>query len=141
MSRNSPSPYAMLNQRIAQLELKQRAHEQALHTKTQDLLKSVRPSGIVRDAVQEMVEDRDLQLSAAQAALKVGSRFLVFKVLKRFGGIYGAVAAAVAGSISDKYVTEATPKVFGSIGNWMKKVRAPKTGSSGKSDSNPHMYI
>lgn len=131
----------MLRQRIAQLELKKRAHARALHTKTQDLLDSVRPSGIVRDAVQEMAEDRDLQVSAAKAALKVGTRFLVFKVLKRFGGVYGAVAAAVAGSLSDKYVTEATPKMLSSIGNWVKKIRAPKANTPEKSDTNPHMYI
>jgi len=114
-----------LKLKIAELKIEQEIQERELSASFDSIVSGLNPASIAKSSLQEIAEDRDVQESATGAALKFGTRFLAFKVIGRFGGVFGAVAAAVVGNISDQYVEKKTPKLMNAVGRlFTRKKRA-----------------
>lgn len=115
------TPSEKLQLRIAELKVQKEIQEQELSKSLESIMDSLNPVSLAKNGLQDLAEDRDVQEGATGAALKIGTRFLAFKVIGRFGGIFGAVAAAVVGNLSDHYVDKTTPKMLSAVGRLFKK--------------------
>jgi hypothetical protein len=120
MKKPIPTPYTLLHERIADLKFDKRQQELAIADAARSIMDSLHPAQLAKDSILELSEDREVQVTTTQTALKMGTRFLVYKVLGRFGGVFGAVAAAVAGNLSDKYMNRAAPGLLNVIGSLFK---------------------
>lgn len=120
MRKPTPPPYLHLSQRIADLKIEKSLQEEAIRDAARSIMSSLHPAQLARESILELSEDREMQVTTTQTALKMGTRFLVFKVLGRFGGVFGAVAAAVAGNLSDKYMNRAAPGLLNVVGSLFK---------------------
>ena len=114
-----------LKLKIDELKIEQEIQERELSASFDSIVSGLNPASIAKSSLQEIAEDRDVQESATGAALKFGTRLLAFKFIGRFGGVFGAVAAAVVGNISDQYVQKKTPKLMNAVGRlFTRKKRA-----------------
>ncbi len=105
--------HTRLEKRIAQLQAETKVREQRIEGQVQQLVNSIHPASLARESIHELAEDEKVQLSATKASLKVASRYVLFKVLRRFGGVYAGIGAAVIGSLSDTYMQQLAPKLIG----------------------------
>ncbi len=121
MKNETPSPHVSLKLQI--MHLKSERFEQQEHIKrsARIIVHSLHPATLARESIHELAEDHDVQVGAMQTALKVGSRFLVFKVLARFGGIAGIVGSTLAGKLSDRFLNKAAPQVLQALGSFLRK--------------------
>ena len=110
------TPSKRLKLRIAELKAVKEIQERELTDSFESIVSGLNPASLAKSSLQELADDRDVQESATGAALKFGTRFLAFKVIGRFGGVFGAVAAAVVGNLSDQYVEKTTPKMLNVVG-------------------------
>lgn len=125
MDLKNPSPKAELALRIMHLKSQKFEQEQRIKRNTRAILYSLHPAALARESLQELANDPEVRVSTTQTALKMGSRFLVYKVLGRFGGLAGVIGAAVAGNLSDKYLNKAAPKLLNAIGSFFQKKPKP----------------
>lgn len=121
MKNIKPSPHASLKLQIMHLKAERFENEERIKRTARSIVYSLHPATLARETIQELSEDRQVQVSATQTALMMGTRFLVYKVLGRFGGLLGVVGAAAAGQFSDKYINEAAPKILNVIGSLFRK--------------------
>lgn len=121
MKNEASSAHTALSLRIMHLKSDKFDQEENIKRTARSILYSLHPATLARESLHELAEDREVQVSATQTALKMGTRFLVYKVLGRFGGILGVVGAAVAGNLSDKYLNDAAPKFLNIVGNLFRK--------------------
>jgi len=115
------TPSENLRMKIAELKVEKEIQEQELSASIEAIKESFNPFSIARSGLQNLIVNRDTRAGATGAALNFGTRFLAFKVLRRFGGVYGAVAAAVVGNLSNQYVQKSSPKVLKALGKLFKK--------------------
>jgi hypothetical protein len=121
MKSKALSPHADLKIRIMHLKSEKFEQEESIRHMSRSILYSLHPASLARESLHELAEDRDVQVSATQTAFKMGSRFLVYKVLGRFGGVFGMVGAAVAGNLTDRFLNDAAPKFLNVVGNLLRK--------------------
>jgi hypothetical protein len=120
------NPSENLRMRIAELKMEKEIQEKDLGASFNSIMEGLNPISIAKNGLQDLAEDGDIQAGATGAALKFGTRFLAFKVIGRFGGVFGAVAAAVVENLSDQYVQKNTPKVLNAVGRFFKKKKHPE---------------
>lgn len=121
MKTEATTAHTALSLRIMHLKSDKFEQEENIKRTSRSILYSLHPATLARESLHELAEDPEVRISATQTALKMGSRFLVYKVLGRFGGILGVVGAAVAGNLSDKYLNDAAPKLLSVVGNLLRK--------------------
>lgn len=121
MKITNATPQTELSLRIMHLKSDKFEQEEKIRRTARSILYSLHPATLVRESITELAEDRDVQVSATQTAFQVGSRFLVYKVLGRFGGVLGVVGAALAGNFSDRYLNDAAPKFLNLMGRLFRK--------------------
>ena len=115
------TPSENLQLRIAELKVEKEIQEQDLSASLEAIKDGLNPFSIARSGLQNLIVNPEARAGATGTALNFGARFLAFKVLKRFGGVYGAAAAAVVGNLSNQYVQKSSPKVLKALGNLFKK--------------------
>ncbi|MGB6035607.1 MAG: hypothetical protein WBG42_05020 [Cryomorphaceae bacterium] len=120
------TPSERLKLKIAEVKFEQEIQEREVSASFESIVSGLNPASIAKSSLQELADDRDVQESATGAALKFGTRFLAFKVIGRFGGVFGAVAAAVVGNLSDHYVEKTTPKMLNAVGRLFTKKKRKK---------------
>ena len=126
------TPSEKLQRRIAELQEEKSFQEDLLRASFKEIAYDLNLSTIAKNGLQNLVVNREVQNAATGTALKVGTRFLAFKVLGRFGGPIGAVAAAIAGSLSDRYLDQTTPKMLKAAGKIFKRKKRKATAENKK---------
>lgn len=114
------SGYAELNLRIMHLKSDKFEQEEEIKRNIQMLGQSLNPMNVVRNAIHGFTQDNEVKTDITMMAVKLGTNFLIHKVLKRYGGVVGFVGSVVLGKLSASLIRNNVPSLVTGVSNLLK---------------------
>jgi len=114
------SGYTELNLRIMHLKSDKFEQEQEIKRNVQLLGQSLNPMNLIRNSLHGFTQDNETKMDLAMMALKLGSNFLIHRVLKRYGGVVGFVGSVVLGKLSASLIRNNVPNLVAGVNNFLK---------------------
>ncbi len=97
--------------------------EQEIKRNFQMLGQSLNPMNVIRNSIQGLTKDNEVKTDLAIMVVKLGTNFIIHRVLKRYGGIVGFVGSIVLGKLSTSLIRNNIPHLITGVSNLLHSKR------------------
>ena len=104
---------------IMQLKSQKLSQEIEIKHSVKALVKSISPVSIVKHALHELSDDKEVRFDIAKAGLNIGANFLIDKVVGRNKSIKGFLSSMIIEKISGAFINKNATSIISTINKFI----------------------
>lgn len=100
------SAHELLLSRIALVKQKKHLEEEALRQSLKEIASSLKPVALIKESIHELVADKEVKEDLVTAGIKLGTNFLIAKVMGRNHSVKGFFGSMLVEQIASSVISK-----------------------------------